>query len=282
MSYTVTHRGLTIGRGTSYPNITLPQGMDVLNRQDIQPNPLGGAYANGPDVGEVQRLVFEHWLMGATATATEALRDALAGVWGSDPTGPIEEITVVLASTTGRVYRGRPAGVTFRNDRLGRQGIMEARCEFATYDPLWYSSTLKTANVAMPVGGDGITVASGGITVASGGITVAGGASSGDAAALNAGTAAVDWQVSLAGPITNPRVQVAGGWINLSGTLVDASNRLLLDSRTRTVQVDGVYQTWVLPGAVWNKLPAGVTVAFALRGDTGTGTGTLTWRDGNR
>lgn len=281
MTYTVAFRGVTIGRGTAYPNITLPQGLDVVNRQDVQLNPFGGAYANGPDVGEVLRLVFEHWVMGATPAATEALRDVLAGAWGSDPTGPIEEITIVLAAG-GKVYRGRPAGVTFRNDRLGRQGIIEARCEFAAYDPIWYSATQKTASVSMPVGGDGITVASGGITVASGGITVAGGASSGDAAALNAGTAAVDWQVSLAGPISNPRVQVAGGWINLSGTLVNASNRLLLDSRTRTVQVDGVYQTWVLPGAVWNKLPAGVTAAFALRGDTGTGTGTLTWRDGNR
>jgi hypothetical protein len=107
------------------------------------------------------------------------------------------------------------------------------------------------------------------------------GAVSGDAPAANNGYAPVDWIAQVIGPVVNPRVNVAGGIVLLNVTLA-AGDVGYLDSRRHTFILGGTVVNVIDPtSSVWRQLPPRTSSIFALRGDSGTGTAVLVWRDGS-
>jgi hypothetical protein len=259
---------------TSYP-----AGVGVDARTNRVNRPSGGKAPQGKDVVESRNLTFEASVVrprtGTDGDVVDAV-DQLVGAWSPSST------TVELTYTVGgrsKVRRGRPITCDVEYGMLPEWAPV--RMVFECLDPVVYAGgDPKTAYVSMPVGGDGVTVASGGVTVASGGVTVVGGAVSGDAPAANNGYAPVDWVAQVIGPVVNPRVNVAGGIVLLNTTVL-AGSVGYLDSRRHTFTLDGTVTNTVDPTSVWCQLPPRTSSIFALRGDSGTGSGVLVWRDGS-
>jgi hypothetical protein len=280
--FSATPRGLAMGGDdTDYPFTVTPKEARELKLAERVPLPDGGEAALGADVTARRTLTFECRMRGVSQAAHVALERALAAAWAPSTTDLVLPVTWDGES---RLIYGRPVDIDISSDRSRvKNHLSFARCVFqTTSDPIWYLATPQTTSlVTMPVADGGITVASGGIAVASGGITVAApSGSASDANATNNGTADVDWTARLVGPILNPRITVAGSIVYMSGDLASGSVAII-DSRTHTITVDGYERNWIDPiSSRWAKLPAGVATTFSLRGDSGTGTGVLSWFDG--
>lgn len=240
-----------------------------------------GEWPTGSDRASSGRLVFELEYRSegdrvGVELAAQALRAAFAPFDGSG----LVELTVEMASGT-YVVRGRPMAPDTPADNW-QFGYGRARVVFEALDPLWYTSAFTTVFVTMPVvGTDGVVVAVGGVTVAAGGVTVAAGSTASSASLLNTGTAAVEWTATLAGPILNPRLTVGTKTVSLALD-IPAGSTATVDSRTRSVTMDGAPRSAVLFGSQWAKIPPNEAVSFSLRGDSGTGTATLSFRSGSR
>jgi hypothetical protein len=262
MTNTMTLNGVTASEDPAAPIMltAYPGGAGVEARTNRVNRPTGGKTPNGKDVAESRNLTWEAAVVrpitGAESDVVDTV-DQVVGAWSPSST------TVELAYTMLPEWA-------------------PVRMVFECLDPVVYAGgDPKQAFVTMPVSGDGVTVASGGVTVASGGVTVAGGAVSGDAPAANNGYAPVDWIAQVIGPVVNPRVNVAGGIVLLNVTLA-AGDVGYLDSRRHTFILGGTVVNVIDPtSSVWRQLPPRTSSIFALRGDSGTGTAVLVWRDGS-
>lgn len=236
-----------------------------------------GSLASGPDVPESQEMVFEAAVIASGQSDAGTFLDNVLASW--KPSDTTEELTVTWADTTIRMRRGRPVVADVDMTLTPNGTVSTVRLVFDCLDPIWYSSLYSSAIVTMPVGGDGVVVASGGVTVASGGVDVTGGSTSGDAAVVNVGSADVDWSAIVVGPVTNPRLLINGVGVTVNYDLPAASTALV-DTRTRSVRINGVLRPLIDLSSQWPKLPANEVVTFSLRGDAGTGSATISWQDG--
>jgi hypothetical protein len=279
---TMTLNGVTASEDPAAPIMltAYPGGAGVEARTNRVNRPTGGKTPNGKDVAESRNLTWEAAVVrpitGAESDVVDTV-DQVVGAWSPSST------TVELAYTIGgrnKIRRGRPVSCDVEYGMLPEWAPV--RMVFECLDPVVYAGgDPKQAFVTMPVSGDGVTVASGGVTVASGGVTVAGGAVSGDAPAANNGYAPVDWIAQVIGPVVNPRVNVAGGIVLLNVTLA-AGDVGYLDSRRHTFILGGTVVNVIDPtSSVWRQLPPRTSSIFALRGESGTGTAVLVWRDGS-
>jgi hypothetical protein len=281
MTNIMTLNGVTASEDPASPIMltAYPGGAGVEARTTRVNRPMGGKAAQGKDVAESRNLTWEAAVIGSTSSSDTDLvdiADQVVGAWA--PSSTTVELAYTIAGRN-KIRRGRPVSCDVEYGMLPEW--VPVRMVFECLDPVVYvGGDPKTAFVSMPIGGDGVVVASGGVTVAAGGVTVAGGAVTGDAPAVNNGYAAVEWVAQLIGPIVNPRVNVAGGIVLINAT-VAAGSVGYLDSRRRTFTLDGTVTNTVDPTSVWRQLPPKTASIFALRGDSGTGTAVLTWRDGN-
>ena len=95
----------------------------------------------------------------------------------------------------------------------------------------------------------------------------------------NFGNFDAPWVAEITGPLTDPRIEHVG----LGRTLefdgeVQSGQTLRVDSATKTVTLDGASRySWLQPGSQWFDLePGSNQLRFAAQ--SGTGTGTLTFR----
>lgn len=274
MTYKATLRGYEFGDGEPWVWVNWPSGVGPgAYRTDRAPAPgRGGEVALGPDYAGAGQLVFELRML-STAALIEAeaflLRQAFAPVSNG---GELLELTWESAGGT-YVVRGRPeAPALDLNDAKFGKGL--ARVSFQTLDPLWYSVNWQqvTATAGGATGGIASPPVSPPVTT--------GGSSGADKAVFNGGTASAPWTMQLNGPLTTPSLMLNGLTVELYPGEISAGSVAYIDSRTRSVTLDGNPRAWVSFGSVWWDIPPGSST-FSLRATAGTGTATLMWRDAN-
>lgn len=261
--------------GPGYRLKSGPLGFGWSNRAGRAPRWDGGTVPTDRDVPDAREMVFEVIVFGTNPSDVIGLVQRLAYAWR--PTDEIKEITVQM-DTVALVRRGRPGAFDHDISLMPNGPVAMCRCVWDVMDPLWYGSEI-TAFASMPAGGDGVVVASGGVTVASGGIDVVGSSASGDTTLANYGSADVDWEAFLVGPILNPRLILGDSTVTFNLDLA-AGSTASVDSRSRTIAVDGIIRPVVDVSSEWWKVPADTTSTASLRGDSGTGNVTFSYREG--
>lgn len=272
MTNTVTQRGLTAGEGTNYPFTVAPTLPGSLSRQPTVELASGGSAFVGGDVGSAGTLLFEHAVLGATQAEAMTRVDAIVAAWSPDTDAALEELTLVLADVA-RIYRGRPRRATPKLDLLIRGNMAEVQCEFTVADPRWYAGITRSVTV-------GVAAMTGGLATpvdTTGGVTTTSSGSSGDVSVVNAGTAPAPWTAYIVGPVTTPRLIMAGKTFELLGD-VPAGSTLVVDSYNGTIRLDGAARPWKSFESTWWEIPPG-TSTFSFRALAGTGTATLIWQD---
>lgn len=105
------------------------------------------------------------------------------------------------------------------------------------------------------------------------------GTGSGVLVANNQGNYPAPWVCTVTGPASNLRIidDGGGGSIKTVGT-VPAGNELRIDSRNRTIELNGVSRySWLLPGSQWFDLAPGHN-ELRLSAQTGAGSGSVSFR----
>lgn len=229
----------------------------------------GGRSATGSDVADGREIVCEIAVFAANPSVAEDLTDDLVAAWA--PSSVDIDLTVTMARGA-RVRRGRPSLIDVDYSGL-TQGVVRTRCVFEAFDWRWYDASTKSVTVS-------VAGTTGGITTpidTTGGITSTGSGSTGDASVVNAGTAPAPWTAYINGPVTTPRLIMAGQTLELLGD-VPAGSTLVVDSYNGTIRLDGASRPWKSFESVWWEIPPG-TSTFSFRAAAGTGSATLIWQD---
>lgn len=273
MAYTASLRGYTFGDAQEWgwdpntPAVFTPDGYrtqrDVVVGRD-------GATAVGADYAGSQLVAWGLVAVGSAA-ALEAMASRLRAAFAPNKTGLVEELTLTQASGS-QILRGRP-GVATIDPTQFPYGIGRARVVFEMVDPLRYNAASSTVSVTFggTSGGMDTQLVTPMVTTGSG--------SSGDAAVSNTGTGPVEWVATINGPVTTPRLILGGYTIQLDAD-IPAGSLVAVDSRTASVTQDGQPRPWASFSSVWWQIPPGAST-FSARAAAGTGTATLTWRDGS-
>lgn len=267
MAYTVTLKGLTIGENAFYELTKAPTGFGVAARTSRIERLGGGTVPVGADTPESIDMTFEVAILGVTAQNLVDLVDALVTAWA--PSSTTDELTMALAATQRR-RRGRSLGVDVDYEWIKAGSMANARCVFNATDPFWYGSTFSVSTVVGVITGGLVSpVVSPIVTTGSGTL--------GDAPVYNAGSAPAPWTATITGPVTTPRLIMNGLTVQIDGDL-PAGAIATVDSRTRSVVVDGAMRPWVSYASTWWTIPPGAST-FSFRAVAGTGSATLTWSD---
>jgi hypothetical protein len=268
MAYAVTLNGVTAGQAEPMFLQSL-SGLGQTARTGRTPLVTGGRAATGGDVSEGRDIVCEIGISADDPVDVEGYIDELVAAWA--PSATDTELTVQLARGA-RLYPGRPTGIDVDPGMLPN-GAAVARCTFEAFDARWYSSTPKSVTVLF--GGT-----SGGLdTPFVTPFVFAGSGSTGDALVVNDGTAPSEWSATISGPVTSPRLILGGKTVQLDADIAEGTV-VTVDSRTGSVVVSGAARPWVALSSVWWQIPPGSST-FSARATAGTGSASLTWRDGS-
>lgn len=272
-----TIRGLTIGAGTIYPF----RGQAVAGLLDTpairatdEPAPRRDGLIAGADYYGGRLIAFEMLLQEGKA-GNEAAASALAAAFAASA----EDIWLdvrVTGDPSEYSLRGRPRGATFviQRDRWDA-GAVDARASFVATDPIRYG---PASNIVLSM-----TALGGGLVFPTTFPAVfGGGGGSGTAPLLNAGSATVDWEATLTGPLTNPRLSLdgSGRFVRVLATIA-AGETVVLDSVSGAILLNGSAPrpSWFAPGSRWFRLAAGSN-SVTFTADSGSGSATITWRSG--
>lgn len=275
-TFTVDGSGVVLG---AWPYILTapPKGVvgSPMVRRDDRSIPLRSGVIPGDDLFGGRSIEFEVAVLGATPVAAEQRAVALEAAFA-----PRAEDVWLLGRLSGDpaeyAFRGRRRGADVAVDwiLLGNdQATVPARCEFLATDPIRYSAS--ESSVTVTLGSPGASYLPFELPVYLGD-----GGSSGEATAVNAGSASVSWVATLSGPLTNPRLTHVG-----SGASVGVMASI---AAGETVVIDGVNllfggtsprPSWLRPGSSPFLLDAGSNV-LRLSADAGSGDASVTWRSG--
>jgi hypothetical protein len=267
MAYSVTLKGLTIGSGGVYDLTKGPAGFGVTARAARIPKLGGGVVPASADVAEGGDMTFEVAVLGSTPEETVSLVDALVTAWA--PSATTDELTMVMGGFTRR-RRGRSLGVDVDYESLWQGNMASARCVFGVFDPFWYGSQFSVSTVVGVITGGVVSpVVSPVVTTGSGTL--------GDAPVYNSGSAPAPWTAQITGPVTTARLILNGQTVQIDGD-IPAGATAYVDSRTRSVIVDGAMRPWVSQVSRWWTIPPGAST-FSFRAEAGTGSAVLSWTD---
>lgn len=183
-----------------------------------------------------------------------------------------------------RFINCRPIGMDIPANRMYALKYPHAEIRLEATDPRHYDYTFNVATAGLPTYGGGIDFP---LT-----FPLNFGVGSSNAAALqNVGNAPAHWFADIAGPVTNPRIEVTSlvddtdvHHIYFSGLTVNAGEVLELASRTRSVLLNGQSRrSFVVPGSLWFTIPPapdGLSLKF-LSDDSPTTSSTVTFRWNN-
>jgi hypothetical protein len=262
----VIYNGITLG-DPPYILTAAPSGYGVTARRMRVKNMAGGAHVNGADVSESRDLVYEVVVVADEEEQVEPLVDWLIAAWA--PTDQVVELTAGV-----KVRRGRPVGSDVDYELLIAGKAARVRLVFDAIDPLWYSTTIKSVTVTAGASSGGM------VTPMVTPMVTTGTGSLGDAPVVNDGTAPAPWTATLTGGtagVDTPRLIMGGAMIEILGT-IPAGSVLTIDSRTRSVLLNGQPRPWVAFTSAWWEIPPGLST-FSYRAQTGDGTAQLVWRD---
>lgn len=227
--------------------------------------PLGG------DRLPSRQIVLEALIHTGTAAAAMEARKTLLAAWGPVRSGMVT-LRLRLAGVDYEVD-GRPGKIDVEVKDL-IYGVLKARLPFTALDPRLYL-TAGTSSVSIGLGALGGFLAPITFPYAAS----AGSTSPQDAGINNVGTFETPWMASITGPVTTPKVILAdtAEFVELNG-VVPAGSTLVLDSRARTILLDGSPRpSWLTLPSKWWLVPAGAsTVRF--RAVAGSGICTFSWR----
>lgn len=257
-------RSLLMGFDTDYDLAEL-EGIGVPEvRVSDRPRPRAHGVEPGEDWAGARTIIATLDLLDEDDTALWALKNALKAAWRPRPTG-VETLALRLGGVTYLAY-GRPRGCRFTDAGPGLH--TEAVCVFAATDPLLYSATETSVQLALATSTGGLAFPFGfplGFGSAFGGIVTL----------TNEGEAETLPHATFHGPLTNPRLEsiTAGRTVEFDLT-VAAGDFLEVDFDARTVLLNGTasrYQTFRGTAADWWALePGDNEIRFAAGSGTGT------------
>jgi len=249
---------------------------DIDNGDTKRPGGDGNLF--GIDTRSGTSITFNIEVNGQDETEAWSLLQRLAGAWRADEIAKAPDAVATLTSHTGRVTFGRPRRFK-QNLALTPFGITAVSCDFATADDLWYGPQQSAVVNLVPAPGGGLVA-----PLASPLSTTR---SSDRSQGFTVGGTLPIWPViEIAGPITNPEIEVVGQFklgFNLS---LAYDQRLVIDTRpwARTIMRGNASLAGSLVPNFDRLSDASVPPGryeLALRGNSSTGTpaATITWRD---
>lgn len=270
-AYAATIRDYVIGDSQAWEWTKIPSlGPGEYRTQRVAIPGRHGTVPVGADYGGSRVVEFELEHMSAVPSLAEGagfdLREAFAPAAGDE----LVEVELRMQSGTFTL-RGRPLAATVE-PVWGMFGCAVALAQFEQTDPLLYGPTRSVSvSVASMSGGLATPVDT------TGGVTTTGSGSSGDTTVVNSGTAPTTWTAYINGPVTTPRLLLAGQTLELLGD-VPAGATLVVDSYDGTIRLDGASRPWKSFESVWWDIPPGAST-FSFRALAGTGSATLIWQD---
>lgn len=274
MTYTATLRGYTFGDEQEWDWLPGSARFESNGYRGMRIPIAGrhGEHAAGGDYASSSRLVFELEHGSENRVTVEQAGARLRAAFAPHTANGLLELTVDLPSGAV-VVRGRPTPPQIVPD-ANHFGYGVARAVFEMCDPLLYAAGMSSVTVSVGGTGGGVTspIVSPVVSTSSG--------TSGDAAVTNSGTAPAHWVASLTGGTTGvdtPRLILEGQLIQIDGT-IPAGSVLTIDSRDRSVLLDGQPRAWAAFRSAWWLIPPGQST-FSYRAVSGDGSATLTWRD---
>lgn len=271
---TLTYNGVTIGAGSDLKVVELE---GVWETPEVRTSDVDRSRAHGQWQGV-------DLLGGRAITAT-----VQANVPVDDPqwatvqsalvaTGDELPLTVELSGFAGGAQvladvRVRRVSVPVDVERYPF-GVPRLVVEWWATDPRFYSASevSESASISSPTG-TGLTFD------ATFDLSFGGPIPAGIVNVTNGGNFAAPWVATIAGPVTDPRIEHVdlGRTLEFDGT-VNAGETLTVSSATRTVTINGTSRySWLVPGSQWFDLPPGANqLRFAAQ--SGSGSGTLTFR----
>ena len=279
MTWILQYPGVTLEMGDGGNGVALAHAPAVRSAR-ISVDDRGRPRADGMVVGRdfhLDRVVqMPLSCVGADAAEVGAARDRLLQAWRADAVRSTPGAVATLTSERGRVAFGRPREITADDDDEDF-GIAVVTADFLMTDPSWYGEPMQTSVpfAQEPTGGVRFPLRFPFRFAGSG---------TGERVAVVGGDVGTPITVAFRGPILNPRVEVGGLLVELTGA-VAYDETVTVDSRTRTV-------TSSLGGSRAGMLTARSTMLsqlvlppgqhlLVLRGqsESGTASAVVSWRD---
>lgn len=279
----LTYDGVDFPFGTIASKYVFPQsGPPEIGALDIQDEDTQRPRADGVLFGQDFRggstVTFDIEIHGETEAEALGLLEDLAQVWSADSLRNTPGALAVLTAHTGRSTFGRPRRFQPKLDLLPF-GIVAVTCDFATADTLWYGPEQSNSIKFVPDLGGGL--------VAPLRSPLSTTATSDRSQTVTIGGTQPVWPVfSIAGPITNPEIEIAGQFKLAYQIALGAGDVLTIDTRpnSRASAVNGRNVAGSLL-ARYSRLadaqmrPGRYDIAFRGMSATGTAELTITWRD---
>lgn len=274
---TATLRGLTTGSGTDYLWPDWPTGLlsTASIRVDDMPIPLRSGVIPGDDYTAGRDVAIPVMMIGEMAT----IEPLLAALGAAFAPGPVDEWLDVRVAGSPAEYslRGRPRGIEVAMSRTNVRstgvGRVDALCRFTATDPVRYSAVEESVTLTLGSPGESYLPFELPVFLGQGG-------SSGEATAVNVGSASVSWTATLNGPLTNPRLTHvgSGAFIGVQAS-IDVGETVVVDGVNLLLGGVAPRPSWLRPGSSPFLLAPGSNV-LRLSADAGSGDASVTWRSG--
>lgn len=250
--------------------------LDVRNDDAVIPR--GDGVVFGADYFGGRTIGFELTVSGSDEADVRARLAVLTKAWRADPVRQTPGAVAELVSDTGRLTYGRPRRFG-TSDELLPFGVSEVICDFACADSIWYGPESTSTVPYAPAPGGGLIA-----PLASPLSTTA---TSDRSTAFVVGGTVPTWPVfEIAGPITNPVIEVVGLYSMEFRLTLAYDETLVIDTRpwARTILRNEASVAGSLTRASVRLSQAALPPAayeLVLRGvsSTATASATARWRD---
>lgn len=279
MTWTLTYPGTSLVMGDGSNGVALAAApvvgsVEIVSDDVRRPRADGVVFGRDFHAGRVVRFPLS--CVGGSLGEVEAARDVLLRAWRGDAIRLMPGALAMVTSSRGRVAYGRPREISVDDDD-SMFGIGRVTADFLMSDPSWYGEPMQTSVpfAQEPTGGVRFPLRFPFRFAGSG---------TGERVAVVGGDVGTPITVAFRGPILNPRVEVGGLLVELTGA-VAYDETVTVDSRTRTV-------TSSLGGSRAGMLTARSTMLsqlvlppgqhlLVLRGqsESGTASAVVSWRD---
>lgn len=276
----------------SYPGAALPFGSVAsgyvftkapdLGAPDVETDdasrPRADGVMFGVDYFGGRTIGFDISVAGANEADARARLAVLTKAWRADAVRRTPGAVTTLTADTGRVTFGRPRRFA-SVDTFLPEGLTEVVADFACADPLWYGQeNLSTVALTPPPGGGLIAPLAEPLATTS---------TSDRSTALVVGGEVPTWPVfEIAGPITNPVVEIVGLFKMEFRTTLAYDETLVVDTRpwARTILRNGASVAGSLTRTSARLSQAAIppgAYEMVLRGASEPGTANVRaiWRD---
>lgn len=250
---------------------------DILTDDAVRPRADGVAF--GVDYLAGRTISLEIDVLGDDEADARSRLATLRGAWRADAVRQKAGATAVLRSDRARRTYGRPRRFA-STDTLLPQGLAQVTADFACADDLWYADAEASVsvNIVPPAGGGLLSPLASPLATTT---------DSDRSSAFTVAGEVPTWPVfEIAGPITNPVVEVVGVLRMEFRTTLSAGQTIVVDTRpwARSILRNGASVAGVLSRTSTRLSRASIPVGtheIVLRGASqpGTASARVRWRD---